>query len=325
MERRNLKDPSSGMLSTELIEAARRGKLQALVQLDCRGLLLGADESAEQYASRLERLRANISRMEEALEKEGAYGVEGISVEESRRIPPDVFREARHTTEFLYGFSVDWVPGFFITPPGVFFGGCAFHFYPDFFALFIIRTSFRTRQRWLIYSRRELLAHELCHVARIGLESRIFEETFAYQTASSRFRKLAGGVFRSPADSFVFLGSTLLLLGSQLCRTAFVPRLWVWPFWALVGGVFAFLALRHGRYSLQFARAVRSLRYVSPRNALQILFRCTDTEVQELARMSRAPEIRDWLESKTLSSLRWQVVNARFLDSEDTATDHPGP
>jgi len=302
------------VLSSDLIARAARGEVSAFVELDRLGLLLGAHESAAQYAARLDCLRANTTAMDRSLAEHGTYEIEGIAVLAQERIPPALFEEAREVTETLFAFAVSWVPGFFINPVfGWLFGGCAFHFYPDFFALFIIRKSFADRARWLIYGRRELLAHELCHIARIGLGSHVFEETFAYRTATSAFRRAAGSVFRSPWDAFGLLLSVFLLLIAQLTRVFLLPTLWIWPFWAAVLAVVGWLAWRQWRCGRVFARALRNVTRIAPDRALAVLFRCTDGEIVHLARVADSATLLEWVGRLCESNLRWQVIRERFL------------
>jgi hypothetical protein len=282
-------------------------------ELDAQGLLVGSAESPEQYGERLRALKTNTLAMREALGTEGRYDVEGFVVSAEEEIPETLFADAAEVTRRLYAFSIDWVPGFFINPSfSLFFGGCAFYFYPDFFALFIIRKCFADRERWLIYSRTELLAHELCHVARLGLMSSVFEETFAYQTATSRFRRIMGSIFRRPSDSFLFLGSTLVLLLAQIVRTLFVPGLWIAPFWLGVAGVFAFLLARHVQHRRLFARAGQNLAGLAAADAGAVLFRCTDAEVFAISRLSDVEALREWIGERAAASYRWQVLIRRF-------------
>lgn len=302
------------MFSEEVIQQAGQGEIQALIELDCNGLLIGADESIAEYTARLRRLQANTASMNASLKRDGTYAVEGIEVDSAERIPPELFREIRTVTESLYAFAVDWVPGFFINPSfGWLFGGCAFYFYPDFFALFIIRKSFADRERWLIYSRDELLAHELCHIGRIGMGSTAFEEILAYQTATSAFRRVVGSVFRGPGDSFLLLGGTFLLLGAQLVRVFLRPTMWIWPFWALILAVITFLSVRHICCSRIFSRALRNMSALSSESARPVLFRCTDSEIRTIARMQSSDELRDWVAARAEHRPRWRVVCARFL------------
>ena len=300
------------MIADDLIDRAGAGDLDALAELDRRGLSPAPNEDAPAFAERLRGLNANYQSMEGELAKGGTYTVEGVTVRRDARIPEEVFSAAGEVTEALYGFRCDWVPGFFLDPrfSGL-FGGCAFYFYPDFFALFIIRHSFQNKERWLWYRRDELLAHELCHIARIGLESHAYEEYFAYQTAATAFRRVVGGIFRSQTDVFLFLGATLLEFCTQLSRAFFAVPLWVPAVgWAALVGVVAFLLLRllamirtHHRAHANLAAA-----YGNAGTARHVLFHCTDAEIGDLARGADAALLRQW----SAENLRWKIILHRF-------------
>ncbi len=288
-----------------------QGDLETLVGLDRRGFLLGPDETLEDYARRLQTLEANLAELEDELAATGRVEIDGLTLPAADRIPPEIFAESRQMTRQLFGFAIDWVPGFFVDPSfSWLFGGCAFSYYPDFLALFIIRRSFASKPRWLIYRRDELLSHELCHVARIAMESRIYEETFAYQTATSRFRRLAGSLFRTPADSFLLLGSTMLLLVAQIIRVFVYPPMPIVWFWGWLGGVLAFLLVRHCRAGRLFNRAVRAFEAIYPGRGLAMAFRCSDSEVMEIGKMRGRGAPESWLREKTASSVRWKVILA---------------
>jgi len=151
--------------------------------------------------------------MEEALASgDGVYEVEGLSFPAAQRIPREMVTNVAAITQEHYGFAIDWVPGFFADQSfGWLFGGCAYYFEPDFFALFIVRRSFEHHNRWLIYNRDELLSHELCHVARGGLKADFFEEEFAYGVSGSWFRQAVGGLFRTGSEGL----DRLLVLGGR--------------------------------------------------------------------------------------------------------------
>lgn len=314
---------AGGLPGPEQLQAATDGDAAAAGDLDARGLLVGSRESAEEWIERIRKLLANIRRMESDLDKSKSFTVEDVCVQASDRIPQELYAAAGEITDALYGFRADWVPGFYVNPSfGWLFGGCAFYFFPDFFAMFIIRRAFAHREKWLFYDRVELLAHELCHVARAGFMSRRFEETLAYQTATSRFRRVMGGVFRSPWDGYVLLGSTWVLLLAQILRFWLLPWLPGWPFWLLVAAVIGFFAFRHGKDLRAFRRARRNVERIAvPDRATAVLFRCTDEEIDALARLDEPDALWQWAEYRIQNSRRWQVVRDRFLTPRQTVTE----
>ena len=311
--------PLRTLLAEETLRRAEQADLPTLADLDANGFLLGADEDAATFAQRLRTLLRNTDEVEDALATKGEYAFEELRLQRDDRIAPSRFEAIAPRTQALYRFAIRWVPGFYLDPSCSFlFGGAAIYQYPDFFTLFIIRRSFRHHDRWLIYSRDELLAHELCHVAHLALESRRFEETLAYQTSASAFRRAAGGTFYRPTDSFAFLGVALLLLLAQVIRTFALPWLPLWPFWLLLVAVFAGFALRQTHACRQLRRAQRQLTRRFGDEARPVLFRCTDAEIAALSALpADGSGLDDWLAART--SLRWQVIRARF-DGATTAT-----
>ena len=297
--------------SEDNLSQAASGNIDTLAAYDANGFLFGADESAEDFVKRLRLFQANRQKLEEALQKDGKYDAEGIIITPNDRIPNTLFAKIAEHTKRLYRFQIDWVPGFFIDPSfSLLFGGCAFCSYPDFFTMFIIRRTFKTQEKWLIYNRDELLAHELCHVARIALLSEEFEETFAYQTSASPFRKLIGGIFRKQTDSFLFLGVTFILLFAQILRTQWLQTMPIWPFWSLVGLVFAWLLVRHAFHCRRLNSAQCHIAELfGAENAFPVMFRCTDEELHRFA-STQQQLLKSWISEQT--SLRWQIIRKRF-------------
>ena len=169
------------MISRENIAKIRQGDLAALAELDAQGISPSPQETLEEFAERLEGLNLNFAKMEDALHHNGEYNVEGVTVKASARISEEIFEEPMERTNRLFGFRCDWVPGFFFqASPLSFFGGYAFYFFPEFFAMFLARNSFRNKRKWLFIERDELVAHEMCHIARAALQSQAYEELFAY-------------------------------------------------------------------------------------------------------------------------------------------------
>ena len=295
----------------KLLFDADQGNLDALIQLDEMGFIISAEESAENFTARIRTFLKNLSVMEDDLKKKGVFEKEGISFSEKQRIPVKIFKEASERCRSLYDFSIDWVPGFFMNPDfGLLFGGCAFCYYPDFFALFIIRDSFRKKDKWLIYNRKELLAHELCHIARVALDSNTYEETFAYQTAASGFRKLLGGIFLRQSDSFLFLGSVFAFLLGRMAQTFLFPNLPGMLFMLLPVLVILWLGIRYAMLMNTLGTARKNLESLFGKKALSVLFRCSDPEIHKIATLKQ-DELRDYVNGQ--NTLNWQVIRRRFM------------
>ena len=301
--------------SPENIQKASNANLDVLADYDACGFLLGANETAENFAKRLQNFYQHLQKHENALEKNGKDEIEdGITVTLENKISKNYFHKVSNKTWNLYRFKIDWIPGFFkrysfFEPSG------GFTLLPekpqeDFFVIFVLRQSFKTNQRWYIWNRDILLAHELCHVARLALMSDEFEETFAYQTSTSVLQKTMGKTLGRQFEAAMFLGVVLILLLGQILRTYCFPSIPIWPFWSLVGLVFAWLLIRHAFHCRRLAKAQRHIAELfGKENALPVLFRCTDEELHRFASTQPQP-LKSWIEEQT--SMRWQIIRKRF-------------
>lgn len=308
------------MIEDTLINTALTGDLDALAELDDRGFIIGADETLEQFIGRVKALKTRIEDMETALEGTGVYEIEGLKFTADRRIPKELIGAVAGITRKHFGFSINWVPGFFADPSfGWLFGGCAYYFDPDFFALFIIRKSFAEKNRWLIYKRDELLSHELCHVARSGLKANFFEEEFAYSVSTSRFRKTVGGLFRSGSEAFYLLGGALLMMVARIIQLFVFKSLPLWPFTLVMVGILAYLGFRLIQLRKIIKAARKKLAAAIGENAEKVLFRCTDLEILHLSQADSPETVKTWLHQRQENNLRWQVIHHRFLRSDPPA------
>lgn len=294
--------------------------LPTLARFDAAGILLGPGETGAQLADRVRHLAAHIAALRQELSRDGKADFQFTQFAAADEIPPPVFAAARARTEDLYGFSIDWVPGFYTQyRMGLLFAGCAYYSYDDYFALFILRRSFQHRERWLIYSRTELMAHELCHIAHLGLNSRHYEEILAYQTATSPFRRWVGGVLRTPRETTILMTTVLALLGAQILNLTFrAPERWHdFPMpqaFTLAALVIAGIVVQYLVALRRLRRAQAALARVAPRaTARAILFRCTDADIAALAALPRQPAaVAAWLAQRHAAELRWRVTLHRF-------------
>ena len=299
------------LLADPVIAQVANGDLDTLASLDARGFLIGPDEALADYANRLKEIRDNVVQLHEDLKK-GPKEFYEFTLIAKDRIPMSVYRgDAESATRGLYDFSIDWVPGFYTnTSMGILYAGCALYAYEDFFAIFILRKSFQKKARWLIYSRTELMAHELCHIARIGFRSEVYEEYFAYQTASSGFRRFIGGVLRTTRDTWLMLGSVLVLLLAQIINVFRGVQTFAFFLLPLAAGAYLltryFVALRRVR------QAERNLAAAFGEEAARpLLFRASDDDIAAMAPLSDPGELRNWIDTRAKDSIRWQLNKRR--------------
>ncbi len=292
----------------------RQEDLPTLTQWDKCGLFPAVDEDGAAFAQRLETLREKREECETGLREVGECTLDGLTLKQTQAIPRNVLEEAGHRTRALYGFQCDWVPGFFQTPAmGWLFGGCTYSWPPDLFTVFIVNERLRERRRTFLFSREELMAHELCHVARAGLNSQCFEEHFAYQTSHSAFRRAWGGIMHSQGDSYLFLGSCLLLLLGQFALPYCAPNLPLFLNWLPLLLTALFLILRHCHTRATFAKALRTLTQVCEGDAQKariLLFHATDQEIRSLAK-APASTAHELLAQWANAQLRWKIAGFR--------------
>ncbi len=307
------------LLSTENFELILAEDLETLVKFDDHGLLIGPGESLKDYAGRLELLNKNISELADELTENGEVELAGFRFNDTDAIPQPIFQSAESRTRDLYDFGINWVPGFFTNKQmGILFAGCAMYSREDSFAVFVIRKAFQWKEMWIIYSRTELMAHELCHIAHIGFDTKNYEEIFAYQSSESRFRRVCGGMLRTSADTYLLLFSVFVLLVAQLVNVAVRPPAdWgKFPMPMIFSMTFltiAFICSRYIFYMNRFRRAVKNLaRLFDRRYSLPILFRCSETEIEKISKFHSDATLREWLNLNRQQSARWRVILQKY-------------
>lgn len=284
--------------------------------LDRRGFLAAPGEDLTAYQQRVLVSDKRIRDFMKALEQEKVLEPYcGLRVSHDGRIDRSILQEVAPVTENVYGFSVDWVPGFFPEKGlGLLWGGCSIDAYEEIPQLFIIRKSFKTKKRFLIYSREELTAHELCHVARNPIQDSVYEEHFAYAVSKSAFRRYTGNCFKTEKDALFFLLPVFMMLLFRIAQAGgYLVKFPAWPLWVLVILWPCWLLLNNYRARKVYFRAQEVLKkYTSSPDA--VLFRCTGEEIRTLGSFHKDRiEADDFLKQKKNSDLRWQVIFDRFI------------
>lgn len=305
--------------SKEALEALRKegAPLARLAELDAAGLMIAPGESADAFLDRLSSAVDVMDELNAGIAKDGGHELfPGIVLRDTERIPPETLAEAEAETERLYGFKIDWVPGFFLSRGvGPLWGGCAISFPGGAPTVFLIRSAFAKAKRWFIYDREELMAHELCHVARTPLADRPLEEHFAYQTSKSRLRKLIGNCFQTQYDALAFVVPVFILLIAQFVKTFTFLNFPIWPFWlAAFSGPVA-LFIRNILQRRVVAKAEAALLKAGCSRPGALLFRLSYQETKSLA---YAGDIASALAELSRKDCRMAVAFLRFMDKKET-------
>lgn len=303
-------------LTPEIIDRIQEDDLKTLSELDAAGIISKPGESFPEFKNRLCSLLMSFTDFNRSIKETGEFALfEDFTLYEKDRIGDEIIREASAVTEKLYHFSINWVPGFFLSKSvGLLWGGCAIHIPEEHLTVFLIRKNFAARKRWFIYRREELLAHELCHAARSPLKDFVFEEFFAYQTAPSRIRRYLGNCFRTQLDALLFVLPVMLLLAVQLVDTFTSFRMPVWIFWIIALACPAFMLLRNQLARNIFYKARKSLLAIPGAIPEPILFRCTRQEIKAIAgKHGDASGLMNYIQARTSAELRWKVISSRFI------------
>ena len=290
-------------------------EIEELTALDAAGFIAGRGETEAEYLERVSKIRAAHADFLDRLHADGsAEALDGITVKSADAIPPEFYDAPAETTRRLYGFEVRHVPGFFLSRKvGLLWGGCLIGD-PDLdFSLFLLRGSFRKHEKWLFYSRSELLAHELCHSARQALGEVTLEEFFAYQTSPSRLRRTLGNCFIRDLDAILFVLPSLLLLGAEIARSFLFPNFPAWTFWILALVYPAYLLIRNQISLGLVGRARKALVRCGVTEPFAVLFRCTREELAQLAKFASPEELRAFAAAREADEVRWRIIRERFL------------
>ncbi len=285
-----------------------------LAALDAQGFFAAPGEDLEHYKARIISILSDLEAFNGELVSEGgAEIISSIKVSPKGRINPEILEESAEITSAAYDFIISWVPGFFPEKSiGPLWGGCAISFDESQLSVFIIRADFAKKNKWLFYRRDELLSHELCHIARMPLDDKLFEEFFAYRLSPSAFRRYFGSCFRTQADSLLFIFPIFLLLAVQIVESLGLLRIPVMPFWILSGLFPAFLIARNIHVRATAYRAARILKSYGIEKAFSVLFRCTSEEISEISKFQSKAEFSAYADRKAAKEVRWIVIRHRF-------------
>jgi hypothetical protein len=302
-------------ITIEEIDQLTLTDLGGLVSLDKQGVLIAPGEDLDSFKKRLLKAKATEERISSELDKDGKSELyPGYWVYDEFKIPKTKLQRVSSKTSQPFAFKIDWVPAFYAKKSmGILWGGCAITFPEDEYAVFIIRREFKNKQTWLIYSRDELLAHELCHIARAPINDTPFEEHFAYSVSKSRLRKAIGNCFQQEIDALMFILPIFLLLGVQIYQLISGSCFSLIPFYLFAVIPPMFLLLRNFYLKNIFNKAKKKLLSAGITRADAILFRCNGSEIKDFSKLDK-DSVLGYLEASKEKDLRWEIIYKRFVD-----------
>ena len=298
-----MKDNSAELFA--LVNQLENGSEDALAELDKYGLFAAAGEDCRQCACRIKKwLEANNTLVRELKSGRTVEIDPGINVSKKDLIPDDFTCEADKKTNELYGFSLSWVPGFFLNSGvGPLWGGCAWHDDTSERTLFALRGSFRKKNTYLVYDRNELIAHESCHAARspLGndwqLEECILNLNFS-------------------GEAFVFLMPAFLLLLQQLLRMLYLPDFPGWPAWIILVAAISYLLGRNHFARSRYFKAEKNIITFTgcgQKEAGAVLFRSSWQDIKQIAACRNAEQLEKYLRQEIRGNLRLKTALRRFI------------
>jgi hypothetical protein len=303
-------------LSKQQIQNLAINDIDTFIILDKHGVLYGSHETFEQFKDRIINLYSDLENLYTTVNSEEFFNIlPKIQLSSANSIDSSNFIVPGQITE-KYSFSINWAPGFFAHKSiGLLAGGFTI-ISATGLPIFILRSNFKGKKKWLLYSLNELLSHELCHVARSSLSDSHYEEFFAYKLSPSRFRRYFGSFFHSPIDSIIMLFPFFLLLIITLINTFYYTGVSEFYFWILSFMYPVFLCIRNFYYRSIFNKAYKAItKLVDKKYVESILFRCTAREIKTISRYQKldTEDLFRHLKEYAHKSIRWKIILKRFI------------
>lgn len=278
-----------------------------LVECNRLGLIPGPNEDVVSFN---ERVKFCLSLKTDLLAE--------VTLPGSEMADSQILEPAYHLTKTLYDINPDWVPVFFsnwkLAP---WHGGAAWIFQLNetspLGALLQLRKALYKQAKYLgIYSREELIAHEMAHVGRMAFEEKKYEELLAYRTSKSGFTRYFSPIIQSALESrlIIYLIATLLMMDAfflmQGSLQAYLDTQ-VFKLLPLMLVVWALFRLKKRQDTL--AGVEQKLKEITEHSSA-VLYRLTDEEIESFRHKTKV-ELQDYIEKEP--SLRWQVIRLSYF------------
>ena len=259
----------------------------ALDCMDSCGILIGPNESLVNFRKRIEKLLRELDEIRGGTSRFKDIYAGADYIEENLR------SAAADMVWNFYKFRPDWIPAWVSKKhTGVFSEGILYEIDGFLPAIFL--------QKGGTLRSAEILAHEMCHAAKMPYPDSVYEEWFPRYVESSKFRRIFGNFFRRWQIPALAIASLVA------CAVLFILRMPVFGILALVPA--AALILREIALRERLLR-VRNMLCKSGYDPLPIMFRMDDNELSLLAK-SHNP--KQWIEDMSKSSYRWKMYKIKF-------------
>ncbi len=284
-----------------------------LLHLNQQGFIPGPEETEAEYSARVAYCLNLVDRLKDGV------GTPWADTKPPVRMEP-LFLEAADVTRPLFDITPSWVPILFSNHKLAFWhGGCAWIFQMDeqipLGALFQLRENFARSKVYLkLYQRKELIAHESAHIARMMFQEPKFEELLAYRTASSRFRRWFGPICTTSKETLLFMTSLFLSVTAATVGDLFLP-LAIWGTLVLLPLLLFTAALlrlwkRHSAFQRCWQALFAYLKDSTKTNA--VILRLRDQEIESFGKMS-PEQIYAYAHKEAAVSLRWRSIFAAYF------------
>jgi hypothetical protein len=295
-------------------------KIDDLIVLDSQGFFPAPNEEREAFLTRVSALQKFKQDVQKEITDTGKFQLEGLVYHKEEVVSEKDLYACQNQSKDKYQFQLNYVPAFFSSKGLNFlFGGMAMTFEDtenkykkgEMFSIFQLRKCFRDKEKFLIYTRNEIISHECCHVARAPFKALEYEEFFAYQTSDSAFRRIVSPMLWRGSDMVVLMLLLMVVFIAQVYVTFFSHDYLFYIYgWAPFFAFLSFLSLRSFSSRKAFSRLKSKMTLLCKEPSLvdAILFRMTDQEIREAI---QSKSLADYLSTK--KDLRWQIIRKRFF------------
>lgn len=271
-----------------------------LKDLDSRGWIPGAFEDVKAFTLRVQALESFFSHPPET--------VDYFLTDRDWKLSKERVSE-------LYDAKPDWIVAHYDDQGLAFFQGAATWIVNQGdlrIPIIQLKKGFDSGSYCKIYSRDEVLAHEMVHAMRMQFDEPRFEEILAYKTSKHFYRRLIGPLFEKHWEATVFLVTLFIPIITEIYWIFDGTKNWVAWFNAIPVCYFVWLSGRLTFYHLVLQKALKRIKpfLKQPQKTWAVALRLLDIEIFHFA-FSKKSLLQKWISEK--KTLRWTFLKKIFF------------